>query len=196
MCEKKTEQRSIPLWELFWTFARVGVMTFGGGYAMLPILQREVADNKKWATEEELADYYAIGQCTPGIIAANVATFVGQKLRGIPGAVAATLGQVFPGLVIISVIAAFLVNFSEVPIIQDAFAGIRACVCVLILNAVLKLFKGGVVDLPSFLIFAAVLVGAIVLPLSPVAFILAAGVAGVIIRWVAVCAVRRKGAEK
>ena len=82
--------------DLFVTFAKVGVCTFGGGYAMLPILQREVVEKKGWATEEELTDYFAVGQCTPGIIAVNTATFIGYKYRGIPGGVLATLGLVFP----------------------------------------------------------------------------------------------------
>ena len=84
------------LWTLFWTFAKMGVMTFGGGMAMLPILQREVVENKHWATEEELTDYYAIGQCTPGIIAVNTATFIGQKYKGIAGGIVATLGGGVP----------------------------------------------------------------------------------------------------
>ena len=84
--------------ELFFTFAKVGVMTFGGGYAMLPILQREVVDNKHWATDEELTDYFAIGQCTPGVIAVNTATFIGQKNQGIIGGIVATLGVVFPSV--------------------------------------------------------------------------------------------------
>ena len=86
------------LWSLFLTFAKVGVMTFGGGYAMLPILQREVVENKGWATDEELTDYFAIGQCTPGVIAVNTATFIGQKRAGIAGGIVATLGVVFPSL--------------------------------------------------------------------------------------------------
>ena len=90
------------LWELFYTFAKVGVMTFGGGYAMLPILQREVVENKGWATEEELANWFAIGQCTPGVIAVNTATFAGRKVLGNIGGVVATLGVVFPSLIIIS----------------------------------------------------------------------------------------------
>ena len=89
------------LWELFYTFARVGIITFGGGYAMLPILHREIVEKKGWATEEEMADYYAIGQCTPGIIAVNVATFIGRREAGIIGGITATLGQAFPCLVII-----------------------------------------------------------------------------------------------
>ena len=88
------KKEKTSLWLLFWTFSKMGVMTFGGGYAMLPILQREVIDNRGWATEEELMDYFAIGQCTPGIIAVNTATFIGQKLRGVAGGITATLGVV------------------------------------------------------------------------------------------------------
>lgn len=125
--------------DLFVTFAKVGVMTFGGGYAMLPILQREVGDNKGWATEEEMMDYFAIGQCTPGIIAVNTATFVGQKQKGILGGIVATLGLVFPSLVIISLLAGVIEAFSHLVWVQHAFAGVRICVCVLILNSVVKL---------------------------------------------------------
>ena len=129
------------LLDLFLTFARIGGFTFGGGYAMLPMLQREVVEKRGWCTDEELMDYYAIGQCTPGIIAVNTATFVGQKTRGAAGGIMATLGVVAPSLVIITVIAAFIQNFADLAIVQNAFAGIRVCVCVLILNAVLKLLK-------------------------------------------------------
>jgi len=92
------------LLDMFLTFARIGGFTFGGGYAMLPMLQKEVVNGRHWATDEELMDYYAIGQCTPGIIAVNTATFVGYKNRGIPGAIAATLGVIAPSLVIIMII--------------------------------------------------------------------------------------------
>ena len=101
------------LLDMFLTFARIGGFTFGGGYAMLPMLQKEVVNGRHWATDEELMDYYAIGQCTPGIIAVNTATFVGYKNRGIPGAIAATLGVIAPSLVIIMIIAAFISNFIE-----------------------------------------------------------------------------------
>ena len=109
--------------ELFWTFAKVGVMTFGGGYAMLPILQREVVENKHWATDEELTDYFAIGQCTPGVIAVNTATFIGQKNQGIIGGIVATLGVVFPSLVIISILAGFISSFSHLPLVINAGPG-------------------------------------------------------------------------
>ena len=100
------------LWDMFFAFARIGGLTFGGGYAMLPMLQREVVERRGWATEEELADYYAIGQCTPGVIAVNTATFIGYRQAGVIGGIFATLGVVFPSLVIITVIAAFLTNFA------------------------------------------------------------------------------------
>lgn len=162
------------LWELFWTFAKVGVMTFGGGYAMLPILQREVVENKKWATEEELADYFAIGQCTPGVIAVNTATFIGHKTRGVAGGIVATLGVVFPSLIIISLLAGLITNFSDLPVVRKAFAGIRVCVCVLIFNAVLKLWKGAVKGKLTLTIFLVVTAGALFTKLSPAIFVLLA----------------------
>ncbi len=167
---------------LFLSFARVGVLTFGGGYAMLPMLQREVVEKRGWATEEELADYYAIGQCTPGVIAVNTATFIGQKLGGTACAAAATLGVVFPSLVIITVIAAVLRNFAELSVVRNAFAGIRVCVCALILNAVVKLWKKAVVDVPTLIIFLAVFALAVFTKLSPVVFVLAAALAGVALK--------------
>ena len=168
--------------DLFLTFARVGVLTFGGGYAMLPMLQREVVERRGWATEEELTDYYAIGQCTPGVIAVNTATFVGRTQAGMPGAIAATLGVVFPSLVIITLIAAVLSNFADLPAVRHAFSGIRVCVCVLICNAVVKLWKKTVIDLPTLVIFLAVTVLSVVTALSPVIFVLAAGVVGVVVK--------------
>ena len=176
------------LLDLFWTFARVGVMTFGGGYAMLPILQREVVEKKGWATEEELADYFAIGQCTPGIIAVNTATFIGQKTAGIAGGILATLGVVFPSLIIITLLASVISTFAELETVKHAFAGIRICVCVLILNAVIKLGKKAIVDTPTLLIAALVAVFAFFTDLSPVVFVLLAAAAGLLIQ-----AGRRKG---
>lgn len=168
--------------DLFLTFAKVGVCTFGGGYAMLPILQREVVDGKGWATESELADYYAVGQCTPGIIAVNTATFVGQKRKGALGGIVATLGMVFPSLVIISILAGLITNFSSVTWVQDAFAGIQVCVCVLIFNAVVKLLKKSVIDKRTSVIFLLVMIGSTLLNLSPVWFVLLAALAGIVLK--------------
>lgn len=170
------------LWELFITFAKMGVLTFGGGMAMLPILQREVVETKRWATEDEIVDYFAIGQCTPGIIAVNTATFVGQKRKGISGGIVATLGVVFPSLIIITILAGLINNFSDVAWVQNAFAGIQVCVCVLIFNAVLKLLKKSVVDKWTGAIFVLVLLGGVFLNISPVWFILVAAVLGILLK--------------
>ena len=168
------------LLDLFLTFARIGGLTFGGGYAMLPMLQREVVERRGWATEEELMDYYAIGQCTPGVIAVNTATFIGSKNRGVIGGIAATLGVIFPSVVIISIIAAFISNFADLAVVKDAFAGIRVCVFVLILNAVVKLGKASVKDAVSLAICLAVLLGAVLLDLSPIVFVVIAAVTGIV----------------
>lgn len=157
-------------------------MTFGGGYAMLPILQREIVENRKWATEEELADYFAIGQCTPGVIAVNTATFIGRSRGGVPGAIAATLGVVFPSLVIISLLAGVIQRFSELTWVKNAFAGIRVCVCVLIFNAVWKLGKKSVVDRWTAGIFAIIAAGALLTDFSPVVFVVLAAACGVVLQ--------------
>lgn len=168
--------------QLFLTFAKVGVMTFGGGMAMLPILQREVVEDKGWATDEELVDYFAIGQCTPGIIAVNTATFIGQKQAGIIGGIAATLGIVFPSLIIITALAGVINSFSHLAWVQHAFAGIRVCVCVLIFNAVVKLWKKSVVDKKTLALYAVILLASLLTDLSPVIFVLFAAVSGIVLQ--------------
>lgn len=168
--------------ELIVSFFKVGIMTFGGGYAMLPILQREIVESKGWATEEELMDYFAIGQCTPGIIAVNTATFVGNKIKGICGGIVATLALVLPSLIIISLLAGVIEAFSHIQWVQYAFGGIRVCVCVLILNAVVKLLKKAVIDLPTGIIFLAVTAAASFLSLSPIVYVLAAAALGIVLK--------------
>jgi chromate transporter len=137
-----------------------------------------MVQKRHWVTDEELADYYAIGQCTPGIIAVNTATFVGVKQKGTLGGIVATLGVVFPSIVIITVIAAFLRNFADLPVVAHAFAGIRACVCVLIFNAVLKLKKSSVIDLPTTVIFLLTFLLSALWGVSPAIIVLVAGVVG------------------
>lgn len=167
------------LFSLFISFAKIGVMTFGGGMAMLPMLQREVIDKRKWATMEEMTDYYAIGQCTPGIIAVNTATFVGNKCAGIAGGIVATLGVVFPSLVIITFLATVIERFSHLAIVQSAFSGIQVAVCVLIINSMMKLKKISVIDRLTQIIFFAVLFISIFSNITPVAFVLLAALAGI-----------------
>jgi len=174
------------LWELYFTFVQIGCVTFGGGYAMLPILERELVDKRHWTTMDDLRDYFSIGQCTPGVIAMNVSTFIGQKKDGVKGAIAAGLGFLTGPLVIITLIAAFLQNFAQYPVVQHAFAGIRVCVCVLILQAVLRLWKKSVVDaaaLAIFLVVFALNAFSSVLPVKIPAAVLVilAGCAGILI---------------
>ena len=141
------------LLDLYWTFVKIGCVTFGGGYAMLPILEEELANKRNWTNLDELRDYFSIGQCTPGIIALNVSTFIGEKKKGVPGAILASVGFLTGPIVIILVIAAFLKNFADYPVVQHAFAGIRVCVCVLILQAFLRLWKKSVVDALSLVLY-------------------------------------------
>ena len=169
------------LFELFLAFARIGGLTFGGGYAMLPMLQREAVEKQGWVTEEELMDYYAVGQCIPGVIAVNTATFIGNKVKGLPGAIAASLGVISPSLVIIIAIAAFIQSFSDLPIVQNAFAGIRVGVCVLILSAVLKLFKKAIIDKFTLGLFAVVFLLSIFTDISPIVFVIVSALAGIIV---------------
>ena len=164
--------------DLFLTFAKVGVMTFGGGYAMLPILQREVVENKGWATDEELTEYFAIGQCTPGVIAVNTATFIGYKYKGMVGGITTTLGVVFPSVVIISLIAAFLSHFADIPVVRHALAGVNAGVVAMIASSVIKLGKSSLKDGVTVGIFLIVLALSLWLKLSPVALVVGAGLLG------------------
>ena len=166
------------LLNIFWVFAQMGACCFGGGYAMLSLLQKVIVEKHNWATEEELMDYYAIGQCTPGVIAVNTSTFIGHKLAGIPGSVAATLGFICPSILIITIIAAFLENFASNPIVAHALAGIRVCVCVLILDAVLKLGKKSVKGAVSWGIFLITTVLAFFTEIPTVAIVIGAGIVG------------------
>lgn len=166
--------------KLFLAFAKVGVMTFGGGYAMLPIMERELVDNRNWTTRDELLNYFAVGQCTPGVIAVNTATFIGYKLKGIPGGIIATAGVVFPSIVIILIIAAFLQNFSDIPIISKIFAGINAVVAALIINAVVRFFKSGVKDWIGLVVFIAAFLVAGVFGITSVYVVIGAIIVGLI----------------
>ena len=177
----KKESRGRLLAQLFVSFAKIGVMTFGGGLAMLPMLERELVESKKWVTTQEILDYYAVGQCTPGIIAVNTATFVGYKKSKVLGSVVATLGMVFPSLVIISVIAAVLSNFADIPAVQHAFAGIRIAVCALIASAVIKLAKSNVKNLTQIIIAVASFIIIAVFGASPVVVVIASAIAGLLL---------------
>lgn len=171
-------------WDLFIVFLKIGSLTFGGGYAMLPIIQREIVEDKGWATDEEIVEYYAIGQCTPGAIAVNTSTFVGYRIAGTFGGIIATIGFVLPAFVIICIIAGVLQNFADLAIVKNAFAGIRVCACVLIINAIIKMWKSSINDFFSLIIFIAAFFITVVFSISPVIPVLVAaglGLAGGII---------------
>ena len=170
--------------DLFFTFCRIGGLTFGGGYAMLPIIQKEIVEEKKWATEEEVLDYYAVGQCTPGIIAVNTATFIGYKVHGIIGAIVATLGVVFPSLIIITIIAALLKNFANYSIVQHAFSGIRVVVIALIVSAILKLAKTSIKNSTTLIIDIIEFILVAFVNLSPIYIVIAAACIGLILKFI------------
>jgi len=170
------------LMNLFFSFVKIGAFTFGGGYAMLPMFQKELVEKHGWTTEEELLDYYAIAQCTPGVIAVNTATLVGYKQKGFVGGLVATLGVVFPSFVIISLIAAILNNFADLPVVKFAFIGIRACVCALILDPVIKLGKKAIADGPALGIALVVFLLAVLFDVSPIILVVAAGLVGLLVQ--------------
>lgn len=169
------------LLQLYMIFFKLGIVNFGGGYALLPLLQKEFVEKRGWATDEEMTDYYAIGQCTPGAIAVNVSTFIGYKVKGILGGIAATLGFVSPAFVIILIIATVLNNFSDIPQVQSAFAAIRVCVFVLILSAIFRLAKKSIVDVITLVICLCVLLLAIFTPIPLFSYVIVAGVIGIIV---------------
>lgn len=155
---EKKQRLVVKLLELFIVFFKIGAVTFGGGYAMIPILNNELAEKRKWTTNEQLLDYYAIGQSTPGIIAVNVATFIGYNRFGALGGVVATIGVVAPSIIIISLLARFISNFSEIVWVQKALTGINVAVAALLTKSVWEFAKKSVKNIWSFLILAAAFV--------------------------------------
>ncbi len=164
------------LWRLFFAFFRIGALTFGGGLAMLPMLEREVVQKNKWATMDEITDYFAIGQCTPGIIAVNTATFVGYKQKRVIGGIVATLGVIAPSLIIISALAGIIDVFDENVYVKHAFSGIAVAVCALMVQALLKLFKSGVKDAFQLCVTIVAFILAYFLGISSIPIIIASGV--------------------
>ena len=150
---------------------------------MLPLIQKEVVEKKKWATDEEVIDYYAIGQSTPGIIAVNTATFIGYNQKGIIGAIVATLGIIVPSLIIIIIIAYSFMHFQDNQIVQHAFAGIRVAVSVLVLNAVVRMWKTTVKDYIGVIIFVISFLLIAFTDISPIIIIIATAAAGILLSY-------------
>jgi chromate transporter len=166
--------------ELFLSFFKMGVLTFGGGYAMVPVVERELIRKKSWVSMEEVMNYFTVAQITPGIVAVNLSTFVGCKRGGIVGGVLATLGFVLPGAACVTAIAALLAGFADLPVFQHAFTGVRVAVCALILDTVIKLARGTFKDKKALPIYFAVFVLSAFWSLSPVPLVIASGLAGLL----------------
>ncbi|MDO4616906.1 MAG: chromate transporter [Lachnospiraceae bacterium] len=169
------------LFELYAAFFRIGGLTFGGGLTMLPLLKYEIVEKKRWAEEEELLDYYAVGQCTPGIIAVNVATFIGYKRKGIPGGIFATLGMVSPSLIIVSILALFLEQFLSNRIVAHAVAGIKVVVCALMLNTLIIMAKKTITGKLTAAVCVISILLVVFTPIPKVLIVILAGIAGVIL---------------
>lgn len=169
------------LMELYWAFLRIGGLTFGGGLAMLPMLEYELVNKKKWIEESELLDCYAIGQCTPGIIAVNTATFVGYKKEKILGGIFSTLGMVTPSLIIITIISMFLREFMDNVWLQHALMGIRGVVCALMINTVINLGKKSLLNMRAWIFAIVVFLFAYLLGVPTVFLVIAAAVTSIVL---------------
>ncbi len=169
------------LFDIFKTFFKIGAFTLGGGYAMLPIIQKEVVDNKKWLKDDEFMDSIAVTNSLPGPLAINSATFVGYKTAGIPGAVVAALGAVLPSFMIILVIAMFFGNFADNAVVEQIFAGVRPAVVALIVYALVKLTKSVGINKINMIIAIAALILILVANMHPILVIIMAGLAGLLI---------------
>ena len=170
------------LLEIYLSFFKMGAVTFGGGYAMLPILRKEVVEKKKWLSEEKIMDYYAISQGLPGIIAVNVSTFIGYTRRKKSGAVMAALGVVSPCLIIITLLAMCMTSFQNNVYVRHALNAISVCVCALIIDSVIAMWKKGVKDVFGFLVFAIMLLAMTFTKVSPVLLVIVSAVGGVLYR--------------
>lgn len=168
------------LWELFSTFFKIGLFTFGGGLAMIPFVQSEAVEKKKWITDDEMLDIIAIAESTPGVIAVNTATFVGYKIGRFWGSLFATLGVVIPSLVIICVIALFFENFMEIEVVATIFQGVRIGVTVLIFNATIKLYNKCPKTFVSYIIMVIALVLSIFTNINSIYIILIGAVLGIL----------------
>lgn len=166
---------------LYFAFFRIGGLTFGGGLSMLPMLKYELVEKNKWIEEEELLDYYAVGQCTPGIIAVNVATFVGYKKKGIIGGIVSTLGMVSPSLIIVSILALFLEQFMSNEWVAHAIGGIKVVVCALMLNTVVTMAKKTVKNVISGVVCGIAFVLAMFTPVPTVLIVILAGLFGIVL---------------
>lgn len=170
-------------WKLFWTFLKIGTFTLGGGYAMIPLIQREVVEKEHWIEEEEFLNMLALAQSAPGVMAVNTAIFIGYKIRGWKGVVFTTLGSILPSFTIILLIATVFVRFKEQPAVEAVFKGIRPAVVALIAAPLYKMAKSAKISWSTAVIPVATALILWILPLSPVWIIMLTIVASVLYVW-------------
>ena len=164
--------------DLLRAFIVIGATTFGGVYVIMPVLERELIQKRGWITMDEALDFFTIAQITPGVIAVNVATFVGCKRKGFFGGLIATIGLVLPGVCAMLLVSLFVSRFAENPVVQHALTGIRLAVCALILDTTIRIFKGFWKDWKSIIISVIAFALSAVFSMSPVLIILGAALAG------------------
>ena len=179
MCNNKNMQK-ISLLEIYKIFFIIGFQLLGGGYVILPLLQKYIVDERKWITEEELIDYFAVSQCIPGIIAGNIAIFTGYKARKLLGSIMAILGIVTPCFICILTLANLLTTAVDNKYVQDAFWGIRISVIILILVTIKDMWKKSVNSKFTYILFFAILAAFIFLPVSPTIIIILSAITALI----------------
>lgn len=165
---------------LFIAFFKIGLFTFGGGYAMIPLIEKEFVDRHHWIKREEILDLFAVSQSVPGAIAVNSSTLVGYKVAGVIGAVVATIGVVTPSVIIILVIAMFFGKIADIPAIIGTFDGINAAVILLIVMSGISMMRQSVHDGVTILLFVATLVAVVIFQISPILMIIGGAVIGLI----------------
>lgn len=190
---EKKDYKISDLVELFFVFFKIGAVTFGGGYAMLPMLERELAEKRNWTTKETMLDYYAIGQSTPGIIAVNVATFIGFNKAGLLGAIIATAGIVTPSIIIISLIASCISNFSQIQWVKKALAGINVAVAALLTKSVWDFSKKAVKNIWGLLLLLGAFVAMYFFGVESIVVILVSATLGICFSFLSA---KKKGQKK
>ena len=174
----------VRLTQIFLCFAKVGALTFGGGYTMLPLLQREAVERQGWLKDKDITDYYALSQCSPGLIAVNMAVYIGYPLRGIAGALAAALGVIAPSVLVILLVASLLQKYAQAALVGQAFRAIRVAVAALVCQAVYRLYRSGVADKFALTIFGAALILGLFNIIHPILVIVAAAIGGITVQTV------------
>lgn len=171
-------KKDFRLLDLFLTFMKIGALTFGGGYAMMPVMRKEVVEKKNWANDDDILKILVISETTPGVLAVNSATYIGYKIAGFKGSLLATLGVIIPSLVIISIITVFITEFKELTLVQYAFYGIKAGVAVLITRAAIKLSKKVKYGIFALIIWILALISTLIFGINPIITLFVSGLLG------------------